>query len=278
MDARSCGTALIAGPLATAASMRGPHRPRQQTEPIIPTLWGIRQTMRLIKSTGLGLLATIVLGGIAAAPAVAVPEFLHEGKELVKKGFTVKSATATMFIEVGPTKYKIVCKSSSASGKVKGTKEVEGVVLKLKGCHSKESEELHECEVNSTSPLGAKEEIITKTLKGGLGVVAKAEAASERGLLLTPVSGSVFVTIKSSPECVPQELTEIKGSLIGEIKPVKTLKLKGELAFKSAEETKVQMIKKFTGETGTHFLELYEVRAPLEALATTEFEETFEVT
>jgi len=219
-----------------------------------------------------------VLGCSASTLAMAAPEFLHEGKELVKKGFVVRGATATIYVEIAGTKYKIVCKSSTASGKVKGTTEVEGVVLKFKGCKGKEAEELHECEVNSTSPLGAKEEIITKTLKGSLGVVAKAEAVSERGLLLTPASGTVFVTIKGSPECLPQETTEIKGSLIGEIKPVKTLKLKGELVFKTAEEEKVQMIKKFVGESPVHVLEAYGVKAPLATLATTEFEETFEVT
>jgi hypothetical protein len=222
-------------------------------------------------------MAGLVIGGMAVTPALAVPEFLHEGKELVKKGFTVKSSTATMFFQLGETKYKIVCKSSTASGKVKATTEVEGVVIKFKGCKAKEAEELHECEVNSTSPLGGKEEIITKTLKGSLGVVAKAEAASERGLLLTPASGVVFVTTKGSVECLPQETDEIKGSVIGEIKPVKTLKLKGELAFKSPEQ-KVQTIKKFVGESATHFLEVFEVKAPLEVAATTEFEETFEVT
>ncbi len=234
--------------------------------------------MRLIKSICLGLLAAIVLGGIAATSAIAVPEFLHEGKELVKKGFTVKSATATIFFEVGMTKYKITCKSSTSSGKVKGTTEVEGVVLKFKTCKAKSGEEIQECEVKSTSPLGAKEEIITKTLKGGLGVVAKAEAASERGLLLTPVTGTVFVAIKGSAECLPQETSEVKGSLIGEIKPVKTLKVKGELVFKAAEEEKVQMIHKFVGELPVHALEVYGVKAPLEAVASTEFEETFEVT
>jgi hypothetical protein len=233
--------------------------------------------MRLIKSTGLALLAALVLGGIASTSAVAVPEFLHEGKELVKKGFTVKSTTATIFVELAPIHYKITCKSSTASGKVKGTTEVEGVVLKFKGCKGREEEELHECEVNSTSPLGAKEEIITKTLKGRLGTVAKTEAASERGLLLQPATGVVFVTIKGSLECLPKEITEVKGSLIGEIKPVKVLKVKGELLFKTVEG-KAQMIRKFAGETGTHELESYEVNTPLEATASTEFEETFEVT
>jgi hypothetical protein len=233
--------------------------------------------MRLSRTIGLGLLAGIMIGGLAAAPAIAVPEFLHEGKELVHKGFKVKSGVGTIYAVVGETKYKIVCTSSSATGKIKGTKEVEGVVLKFKGCRGKEAEEAKECEVNSTEPLGAKEEIITNTLKGRLGAVALAEAASERGLLLEGASGAVFAKIKGSTACLPAETTEIKGAMIGEIKPVKVAKLKGELVFK-VKELLTQLIKKFVGETPTHELEVYGVKTPLESTSTTEFEETVEVT
>jgi hypothetical protein len=194
-----------------------------------------------------------------------------------KTGFKVKSNTNTMFVELGESKYKIVCTSGTTAGKVKGRTEVEGVVVKFKGCKAKEAEELKECEVNSIEPLGGKEEIISKTLKGRLGLVASAEAASERGLLLLPASGVVYVAIKGSTACLPAETSEIKGGLIGEIKPIHTLKLKGEVVYKTKEQ-KTQLIKKFVGESATHELELFGVKTPLEAVDTIEYEETVEVT
>src|ERR1700693_1623987 len=130
--------------------------------------------MRLTNMIGLCLAASVAfaVSGLATTGASAAPEFLHEGKEVLKRGFTVKSKSGATLIELGMTKYKIVCSSSVSTGKIKGKTEVEGVVAKFKGCKAKEAEELHECEVSSTSPLGGKEEIITKTLKGHLGEVA----------------------------------------------------------------------------------------------------------
>ncbi len=232
--------------------------------------------MRRMRRVSLGVVLACALGGVAATVALAAPEFLHEGKEVVKKGFTVTSTTAKIFINL-EAKYKISCTSSSAAGKIKGTKEVESVVIKFKECRAKENEEFHECPVNSTSPLGAKEEIITKTLKGRLGAVALAESTSERGLALEATTGTGFAAIRGSTECLPQETSEVKGVLFGEIKPIKTLKLKGELVYNVKEE-KTQKIRKFTGESGMHELEVFEVKTPLEALAKTEFEEAVEVT
>jgi hypothetical protein len=233
--------------------------------------------MRLTKMIGLCLALAFALCGLAAAEASGAPEFLHEGKEVLKKGFNEKSTTDTTFIELGETKYKMVCTSSTATGKIKGRTEIEGVVVKFKGCKAKHAEELHECEVNSIEPLGGKEEIVTKTLKGRLGLVASAEAASERGLLLLPVSGIVYVTIKGSTLCLPAETSEVKGNLIGEIKPVHTSKLKGELSYKTKEQ-KTQLVKKFVGESATHELEIFGAKTPLEVVDTVEYEETVEVT
>jgi hypothetical protein len=232
--------------------------------------------MRRTRAVGLSVVLALALGGVVATTAVAVPEFLHEGKEVVKKGFTVKSGSAKIFIQA-EGKFQITCATSSAAGKIKGTKEVEAVVIKFKGCRAKEGEETQECEVNSTSPLGANEEIITKTLKGRLGAVALAEATSERGLSLEATTGTVFATLRGSTECLPKETSEVKGALFGEIKPIKTLKLKGELVYKAKEE-KTQKIRKFVGESGMHELEVFEVKTPLETTATTEFEEAVEVT
>jgi hypothetical protein len=233
--------------------------------------------MRRMTMTGLCLAVALAIGGLAATAAAAAPEFLHEGKEILKTGFVAKSKTGATLVELGETKYKIVCTSSMSTGKIKGKSEVDGVVAKFKGCRAKEAEEAHECEVNSTNPLGGKEEIITKTLKGRLGEVASIEANSERGLLLLPSTGTVYVTIKGSTECLPAETSEVKGSLIGEIKPVHTLKPKGELVYRT-KAGKSQLIKKFVGESAMHELEIFEVKTPLESVDTVEYEESVEVT
>ncbi|HEX5851872.1 MAG TPA: hypothetical protein VFY36_02150 [Solirubrobacteraceae bacterium] len=222
--------------------------------------------------------AVFAISGLAATAASAEPEFLHEGKEVLNKGFVAKSkAAGATLVELGETKYKIFCTSRMSTGKIKGKSEVDGVVVKFKGCRAKEAGEALECEVNSTNPLGAKEEVITKTLKGRIGLVVSAEATSERGLLLLPNVGTVYVTIKGSTECLPAETSEVKGSLMGEIKPVHTLKLKSELFYKTKEQ-KTQLIKKFIGESATHELEIFEVKAPVEAADTIEYEESVEIT
>lgn len=236
-------------------------------------------TIRRSTTACVCIVVALAMCALAVTPAMAVSEFLHEGKEVVKKSFNVKSKTAAiLFVELAGTKYRITCASSTASGKIKGKTEVEGVVIKFKTCFGKEGEEAKTCEVKSISPPGAPEEIITKTLKGRLGEVAKAEAASERGLLLEATTGTVFVTIKGSSECLPAESSEVKGGLLGEIKPIKSAKLKSELFYKVNGAGISQTIKKFTGETATHELEVFEVKTPLESSANIEFEELVEVT
>jgi hypothetical protein len=233
--------------------------------------------MKCLKMIGASLLAALALGAVLASAATAAPpEFLHEGKEVTLKGFKVKSKTGLTIIELSGTTYKITCSSNTAEGKIKGKTEVEKVTGKFKGCKAKKGKEEKECEVKSTSPEGKKEEIVTKELKGHLGVVAHEEAESEVGLILEPASGEVYVTIKGSTECLPKEMSEVKGSLIGEITPVKKEQLTGELLDKIKGE-KEQMIKKFVGETSMHELELFEVKTPLEAKDEITFEEKVEV-
>jgi hypothetical protein len=233
--------------------------------------------MRRMKTIGLVVAASLAISCLTAASALAVPEFLHEKKEVVKKMFKVKSKEGTTLIELSGTKYHITCKSSSSEGKIVGTTEVEDVVSKFKECKAKESEESVQCEVKSTSPAGGKEEIVTKELKGHLGVVAKAEATSEVGLLLEPQSGSVYVTITGSTQCLPAETSEVTGGLIGEVTPTGSEAKKGELLYKIKSE-KTQAIRKFMGESGVHELVLFGVKTPLESKDTIEFEENVEVT
>jgi hypothetical protein len=231
-------------------------------------------TIRM-KTVGLGVATALAVGGITAAPALAQPEFLHEGKEVVAKHFTAKSKTVTARMTVSGTPYQIVCKTDKSEGSLKGKSEVEKVTTKFKECKAKMSSETKECEVKSTSPEGAKEEIITKELKGVLGVVSKTEAESEVGLRLEATTGEVYATITGSTECLPKETGNVTGSVISEVAPVKKLQRTG--SFVLATTMGEQMIRKFTGESNIHELEIFGVPAPFEAKAEVEYGETVEV-
>jgi hypothetical protein len=235
--------------------------------------------MRHVKRVGVALLLVLGVGDAVSALASAQPEFLHSGKEVpsTKTAFTVKSKTGMTLIELAETKYKISCTSSLSTGRIKGTTKVEGVTGRFKGCKAKVGSEEKQCEVSSIEPVGKKEEIVTKELKGRLGSVLSTEAETGVGLLLEPASGEVYVTIMGSTECLPTETSEVKGSLIGEIAPIKKEQKTGELLYKIKSES-VQMIKKFTGESATHELELFGVKTPLESKDTIEFQEAIEVT
>jgi hypothetical protein len=91
------------------------------------------------------------------------------------------------------------------------------------------------------------------------------------------VSGTVYVTIKGSIECLPAETSEVKGGVIGEITSVKSQKFKNGLNYTIKEESS-QMIKKFVGESSLHELEIFEVKTPLGSTNSIEFEEAVEVT
>jgi hypothetical protein len=232
--------------------------------------------MRQTRLVGIALVAMLALGAIMVGVAAAAPEFLHEGKE-VKTGFTASGKTTIMRVELAEAQYKITCTSASASGKITSTTKVEAVTDKFKGCKAKLAEEERVCEVKSISPEGKKEEIISKELKGKLGAVATSEAASGVGLKLEPASGEVYVTITGSTECLPSESSEIHGNLIGEITPIKKQQTTSELIYKVKSE-KEQLVKKFTGETATHELEAFGVKAPVEGKDTITFEQAVEVT
>jgi hypothetical protein len=233
--------------------------------------------MKRLRRIEMALVAALFVSGVLAGSASAItPEFLHEGKEVVAKGFKVKSGKVVISFTVSGTPYKISCIASTSEGKLKSTKEVEAVTTKLTGCTAKKGEAKTECEVKSSSPEGSKEEVVTKELKGRLGSVAKSEAASEVGLLLEPVTGSVYVTLKGSAECLPKETSEVKGSVIGEVTPTKKEQTTGELLYKLFSG-KEQLIRKFTGDSTVHELEVFGVKALLESAGTVTYGEKVEV-
>ena len=170
---------------------------------------------------------------------------------------------------------KVKCKKDKDTGEITGTGTVGKVVVTFEECTS--TKEAKECKTNSP---GAKAgEIVTKELKGELGTVAKAEAASEVGLLLEPASGTEFVTLEKN-ECIIE--TKVTGKVAGEVTPVKKLQTTGKLEFKTVEgKGEKQSIKKITTEAGKKeepSLKAFGLTATEETSDENTFEEAVEVT
>lgn len=237
--------------------------------------------MRRAREIGLVMTIASALGALTVAAATAVtPEVLHEGKEVSKKTVKVSGKTTKLYVEVSGNHYLVTCQTAtSTGGKIKGTTEVENVTAKFKSCKAKENEETKECSVRSSSPSGAEGELISKTLKGKLGEVALSEATSGVGLKLEPVSGTTYITLMGSLECLPAENSEAKGSLIGEVTPINTSVLTAHSNYKVQEGTpELQVISKFKGESGVQQLEAFSVQIGVEGEEKVEFEEKVEIT
>jgi hypothetical protein len=108
------------------------------------------------------------------------------------------------------------------------------LVATFTACKAHKAGEIEECAVNSTNAEPESGEIITNTLKGLLGLVAKTESTSGVGLLVEPARGAVFTTIAES-HCTIEAATE--GTVTGEVSPVNTISLSGQLAFIGSKGT-----------------------------------------
>ncbi len=228
--------------------------------------------MRTIKILGLSLLATAAVGAVASPAAWAKPEFLEKnGKELVKKKFTFSGGESKL---VASTKLVITCKKGEGSGEVvtkEENKRVTKTKMIFKEC-SAENESGETCKPKSKG--GTEGKIESNELKGELGEVAAAEAASEVGLKFEPISGKAYTTLEG--KCLPSSPAPVEGSLICEVTPVGTLSTEGKLICKISSEK--QKIKKFKGETGTHELKAFGLEStPLEDTSIIKFEEEVKV-
>ena len=181
--------------------------------------------MRFISSSVFAaLVAALIMSAVGAMPAsAALPEF---NKTNVK--FTgVGSSYPHFYVGTGESS----CRGfGSIKGEITGAKSLAGVVVKFENC-------------NDGAVCYAYLNWETEPLGGTLGYINKANKTL--GLLLAPASGPVA---KCSIEA-----EELRGSIIGEIKPVNTRTTKFTLSFKANKDE--QVLKKFEGEEATHNLE-----------------------
>jgi hypothetical protein len=213
--------------------------------------------MTRIRIIGLALVAVVALSAFASASAFAAPEFKGEG---AVAGTTFTSTSGAGKMEGTET---IKCSASTSSGEITSATTVGKVVVTFTGCEDKGKK----CKSSSGAAAG---EIKTVSLKGELGEVASAEAASGVGELLTPESGSKYVSIESCTLFA----VEVTGSVIGEVTPINTLSTEGKLIY--TEASKKQTIKKFVGGS-THELSAFG-SSGLETSNTVTFSKAIEVT
>jgi hypothetical protein len=156
-----------------------------------------------IASTGLALVALLLLGGIAAASALAA-EFKAEPSFPVN--FTGKGSAGFLETKAGRV---VTCTNTEAtSGEVVNATEVKKVVVKFTGCFA-ERVALLSCQSGGTSG-----EIVTKSIKAR--PVDLNAAKTEAGLLLEPESGELFAEFKCELGPIKETL-KVKGSIIGKV-------------------------------------------------------------
>jgi hypothetical protein len=251
----------------------------------------------------LSLLAVFVLGAVASASAsAAAPEFWHcppkvggawmagckvtgttHEKEVVPAGSKIKfeSISEPSYLFANPAgTYQIRCGKDTVTGEITGPKAVSKVKVTFTECKGYKGAE--ECTVKSIapSPVGVAGEIKTNELSGELGLVAAAEApSSETGLAFKPTTGTSFVLlIGSATTCIPE--SNVTGSVIGEVEPVKIMDTTGELIFGvkgGKNEHNVQTIQKIVG-VAKDTLTAFVTEVGLESEDSITFEEPIEVT
>lgn len=169
--------------------------------------------MERTKAAALAITAIVAASAVTAATALAFPEF----KPSTKQRFKSPGAT---FSTTGES---LTCASDSNVGEITGATSIGQVVLTFKGCTGKSGSS--ECSVNSTGASTG--EIVTKTIKGELGEVAKSEAESGTGVLLEPETNKEFATIEGS--CITT--TAVSGTVAGEAPQTGRTSKFGYLAF-----------------------------------------------
>jgi hypothetical protein len=199
--------------------------------------------VRIVAMVVAGAFATSALG---AASAAAAPEFLHTALPLTLTAFTGISVGPVTIAD--PTVGSVVkCSKETLEGEIEfgGTKHVEEVVIKFKGCSAviyKNGKAVKKCQVKSSGqPFGT---VKTKHLDGDLGEVLLAEALDEVGLDLKPEVGTT-ITVVEAPGCALPP-AKVEGSLIGEVTPTFGPETLGKKLVSTTAALK-QKIQKFIG-------------------------------
>jgi hypothetical protein len=174
--------------------------------------------MRKLAITGTVLGALVALSAIGSTMATAaLPEFLPKGVK-----FTSASGAGTLAFKGGNA---ITCSSDKNTGEITGTKTVT-VDITFEKCSFFGILGLHS--------LGDAENIVLIPATGEICYINK--TAKTVGLVLTPTSATHIET--------GGQLALVTGSLIGELKPVNTKSLSGELVLteKSGEQTQLKCL------------------------------------
>jgi hypothetical protein len=188
--------------------------------------------MRRIGKLGLVLAAVFALGAPMASTALA-----HGGQEFLKAGtkdgFKGEKGEFLFVLENA----MVLCKKEKFSGEDGGnlSMTVTGVVFTYKECEGlklKEGRIVETC--RAKSPGAGPEEIVSETLAGELGWVAKAEVASEVGIDFIPTNkGGVFLTVEGT--CLPASPASITGSVAAGVAIFAEARLEGEIVFTTIE-------------------------------------------
>jgi hypothetical protein len=122
-------------------------------------------------------------------------------------------------------KHNIECTSDEGTAEVTGVKTLSKMVVTYKTC--KDTTILQEC--NSTEPLGASGEILTKELGAEL-VDLKSGGNLPGGMLALPAAGTTFTTISCAGGLIEKTVT---GEVVGEFTPasINKMTLSSELLF-----------------------------------------------
>ncbi len=199
----------------------------------------------IFRSSLIALVAVLAMGAVAVASAsAALPEFQQGGKGLAKAVKFSGSAGGPAIRQDGPS-----CSGLTMTGEISGANTLADVVITFKGCKQ------------DLPPLGGykpcentgfgKEEMVTPQLSGKIGYVNK--STKEVGLLLEPSTGTQIA--ECNYDGSHKYVFKLRGSVIGQLKPVNIESTEFSLAYKGSE-TK-QEITHFEGEEVIHHLEMF---------------------
>lgn len=200
--------------------------------------------MDRMRRLALCLVATSAVALVVAGPAAALPQFWQNGTAIgagVKKEFWGTTGEAVLKTAAP---HKVACTAGLSIGETNGPEKVAKLGLWFIGC----KETVSGASCHSTVPEGSEGEIITQSLSGVLGYL-KMAAPVKAGLLLNPGEGPI-----TKIQCGALE-GEVRGSVIGEVKPLNTQQNTWEDVF--SEVAEAQQWTKFEGEAGTRELEAF---------------------
>jgi hypothetical protein len=183
-------------------------------------------------------LVTLSLAAITAASAAAAgPEFsVLPSVKSYEESVGIGQFVADEGVDI------VTCGKGTATGQITGMRTVGKVVFKLKECKSSGESGLN-CPIKT--PGAVEGEIVSNTLKGELGTVKSAEAATEVGVLARPESGKLWLELEGNA-CTPE--TAVSGDIAGEVGPIGELTDKGFINFAVADgKQKIQKIAVLSG-------------------------------